>query len=353
MTIIMDEKILNFIQSNSPDGGFLQSIRWRKFQEAWGRKAYNVSTSGDDGELIAYANIIEHTLPIVGKYFYVPRGPMQVKSEKLKVKNHSSKLKVFFDNLISLAIKHNVGWIRIEPNSEEELKLIQRDLSGKYKMKKSTVDMQPREILILDISKSEEEILAEMKQKTRYNIKLAEKKGVKIYDSREEKYIEEFLRLVKIMSQRDKITSHPDAYYRKMFEIIPSEILKLYVAEYEGKIIAANLVLFFGKTATYMHGASDNEHRSVMAPYLLQWQQILDAKKAGCERYDFGGVRTQPHPSPLLVKERGTSWKGITKFKIGFAPNINPVQFPGCYDIILKQGKYNLYRALQKIKRIF
>ena len=69
-----------------------------------------------------------------------------------------------------------------------------------------------------------------------------------------------------------------------MFETIPPEILKLYVAEYEGKIISANLVLFFGKTATYMHGASDNIHRDAMAPYLLQWQAILDARKSGLHK---------------------------------------------------------------------
>jgi lipid II:glycine glycyltransferase (peptidoglycan interpeptide bridge formation enzyme) len=340
----MENNILNFIQSNSPDGGFLQSEYWKKFQESIGRKAYNISTSDENDELIAFSNIIEHKLSVVGGYFYVPRGPVQVKSEKLKVKSYSLKLKVFFDDLISLSKENNVGWIRIEPNSEEELKLVRENLSNDLKIKKSAVDMQPKEILMLDVSKSEEELLAGMKQKTRYNIKLAEKKGVKIYNSREEKYIEEFLRLVEITAKRDKITSHSDAYYRKMFEIIPSDILKLYVAEYEGKIIAANLVLFFGRTATYMHGASDNEHRNLMAPYFLQWQQIVDARKAGCERYDFGGIKTGTDSS---------SWSGITKFKTGFAPNVDPIQFPGCYDIILKPAKYNLYRALQKIKRIF
>jgi lipid II:glycine glycyltransferase (peptidoglycan interpeptide bridge formation enzyme) len=130
-----------------------------------------------------------------------------------------------------------------------------------------------------------------------------------------------------------------------MFETIPSEILKLYAAEYEGKIVAANLVLFFGKMATYMHGASDNVHRDVMAPYLLQWRQVQDAKKAGCEKYDFGGVK--------LMDTTGKSWAGVTKFKTGFAPDIEPIQFPGCYDIILKPGRYSLYRVLQKIKRVF
>jgi len=335
----MEDKLNNFIQSNSPDGGFLQSVYWRKFQESWGRKTYNVSTSGDDGELIAYANIITHKLPIAGDYFYVPRGPVV---ENFK-SNTNDKIQKFLNNLISLTQEKRVGWIRVEPNSAEELEFIKNNFPDKYKIKKSSVDMQPREILILDILKSEEEILAGMKQKTRYNIKLAEKKGVKIYNSREEKCVEEFLRLVNITAKRDKITTHPEGYYRKMFEIIPGDILKLYVAEYEEKIIAANLVLFFGKMATYMHGASDNEHRSAMAPYLLQWYQILDAKKAGCERYDFGGVKTGAG---------NNSWSGITKFKTGFAPSAETTKLPGSYDIILRPGKYNLYRALQKIKRL-
>jgi len=355
----MNDKLLNFIQSNSPDGGFLQSEYWKNFQESVGRKTYNISASDENGDLIACANIIEHKLPVAGDYFYIPRGPIVSEQRTMNNEQYFNKnFRIFFDRLLDLAEEKKAGWIRVEPNSDKELKLIQENLPKNIKIKKSAVDMQPREILVIDISKSEEELLAGMKQKTRYNIKLAEKKGVKVSVISEQgtvnnKYLGEFLRLVCITSMRDKISSHPESYYRKMFETIPSDVLKLYVAEYEGKIIAANLVLFFGRTATYMHGASDNEHRNLMAPYLLQWQQIVDAKKAGCDRYDFGGIKTQPHPSPLLVKERGNSWAGITKFKMGFSPEAETTKFTGCYDIILKPGKYNLYRALQKIKRIF
>lgn len=350
----MKNKILNFVESNSPDGGFLQSEYWRKFQEAWGRKAYNVSTSGDDGELLAFANIIMHKLPVVGEYFYIPRGPIVNEQRTMNNEQYFNKnFRIFLDRLLDLAKENNAGWIRIEPASLDILEFLRLNLKNK-KIKKSAVDMQPREILMLDISKSEEEILAQMKQKTRYNIKLAEKRGVKVSVISDQgtvnnKNLGEFLRLVHSTSKRDKISSHPDNYYRKMFEVIPSEILKLYVAEYEGKIIAANLALFFGRTATYMHGASDNEHRSTMAPYFLQWRQIVDAKKAGCDKYDFGGIKT-------VISNQGSminSWSGITKFKQGFAPGVEPVQFPGSYDIILKPAKYNLYRALQKIKRIF
>jgi len=338
----MKDKIFNFVQNNSPDGGFLQSEYWRKFQESWGRKIYNITTRDND-ELIAYANIITHTLPVAGDYFYVPRGPV------VKIFNFQfsifKQLEKFLNELINLAKKENINWIRIEPASKEILKTIKESLPKSIKIKKSSVDMQPREILIMDISGSEEKLLVSMKQKTRYNIRLAEKKGVKILVSRDEKYIDEFCNLVRITSERDKIKSHPESYYRKMLEVIPPEILKLYVAEYEGKIIAANLFLLFGRTATYMHGASDNAHRDVMAPYLLQWQSILDAKRDGCTKYDFGGIKT--------INSGDQSWEGITKFKTGFTPETKTVQFPGCYDIIVKPARYNLYRALQQIKRIF
>ncbi|OGI25030.1 MAG: hypothetical protein A3J76_02230 [Candidatus Moranbacteria bacterium RBG_13_45_13] len=350
----MEKKLLNFIQQNSPDGGFLQSVYWRRFQEKYGRKTHTISISGESDEPVMFSNIIEQSLPIVGRYFYLPRGPIfeksQIPNPNIQI-NPKSQIPIFFDKLIDLGKQNKVGWIRIEPNSEKDLEIIRNCAEGsgnKLKIVKSAVDMQPREILILDISKSEEEILAAMKQKTRYNIRISQKKGVKISNIQypiSKKDIEEFLRLVKITAKRDKITSHPENYYRKMFETIPPEVLKLYVAEYEGKVIAANLVLFFGKTATYMHGASDNIHREVMAPYLLQWRQILDAKKAGCERYDFGGVK--------IEDTSGRSWTGVTRFKTGFAPNLEPIAFPGCWDIILNRGKYNFYRTLQKIKKIF
>jgi lipid II:glycine glycyltransferase (peptidoglycan interpeptide bridge formation enzyme) len=193
------------------------------------------------------------------------------------------------------------------------------------------------------------------------------------------------------MAKRQGIMAHPENYYRKMFEVIPGDILKLYVAEYENKIIAANLVVFYGETCTYLHGASDDAFRNVMAPYLLQWLQIQDAKKAGCVRYDFGGVSgiisnfkpclpagRFPIPSqiqssndqntkqdilntqPSLKLRRGdakyqirdTKWGGITKFKFGFAPKTSPTVSPGSYDIIIRPKNYWFYRSMQKIKNL-
>ena len=324
---------------------FLQSEEWRKFQEAVGRRTFNVSESG------FRVNIVEHKLPIVGNYFYVPRLSCNL---QLATRN-------FFKKLISLAKKEDAGWIRIDISDSRLLDLI-RDY---WRVVKAPHDMQPRQIFVIDISKPEEELLAEMKAKTRYNIRLSQKRGVAVkaiskreikggVDSRLrgndiksgndiKKYADEFLRLVKITSERNKIKSHPENYYREMLKI---PCVRLYAAEYQGKVIAANLMAFYGDTAIYLHGASDNKYRNVMAPFLLQWRAILDAKKAGCERYDMGGVKIQNPKSKI----QNPSWAGITRFKLGFSPKTKPVEFLGSCDVIISSWRYWVYRVIQLIK---
>jgi peptidoglycan pentaglycine glycine transferase (the first glycine) len=332
-----------FIQGNSPDGGFLQSEEWRKFQESVGRKTFHVESEG------FWANVVEHKLPIVGKYFYIPRGPIMSCNTQHETCNKGIK------NLIELAKRENAGWIRIDANNSS-LDIIRNSVEingNKLKIVRAPHDMQPREILVMDITKLEEQLLAEMKAKTRYNIKLSQKHGISLritnpYEYTNNKDVEEFLKLVKITAERDKITTHPESYYRKMFDTIPPENLKLYVAEYQNKVIAANIVVFYGNAATYLHGASDNEYRNVMAPYLLQWQAMMDAKRAGFAKYDLGGIRT-------CNMQRATcsnGWVGITRFKLGFAPSTKPFIFPGSYDIILNPFKYRIYRIIQKIKSL-
>jgi peptidoglycan pentaglycine glycine transferase (the first glycine) len=342
----------NFIQQNSPDGGFLQSVEWRKFQESVGHNTFNIQSEDFS------ASIIEHKLPIAGKYFYIPHGPIY--NLQFTIYN---KLSIFNDQIkkiIELAKKNNIGWIRIDPIDSSILELIRSN----WQVVKAPHDMQPREILMMDIAKSEEEILAEMKAKTRYNIKLAEKKGVIISNSpnppageagkilkskfQNPNHIDEFIRLTKVMAKRQGISAHPENYYRKMLEVIPGDILRLYIAEYQGKAVAANIVITYGKTCTYLHGASDDSFRNVMAPYLLQWRQIQDARTAGCEKYDLGGISTN-YESSMNVRI-ANKWQGITRFKMGFTPNVKPVEFPGSYDIVISPMKYNLYRIIQKIK---
>jgi len=337
-------EIKKFIQQNSPDGGFLQSKNWRKFQEAVGKKTYKIL--GDN----FCASIIEHKLPVLGNYFYIPRGPVMPISNKVS----NTKFQNFFDRMINLAKKEKVGWVRMDVADENMLKMIRDCFHPRrigLKIRKAPHNMQPKEIFMVDITKSEEKLLAEMKSKTRYNIRLAKRRGVFVKANPKSQipnslYVDEFLRLVKTTSKRNKIKSHPDNYYIKMLETIPEKNLKLYMAKYKGVIIAVNLISFYGSTATYLHGASDNKYRNVMAPYLLQWQAIKDAKKMGYKRYDMGGIKI-PNSKFQIPN---SSWAGITRFKLGFSPQTKPIIFPGSYDIIISPLKYWMYKIIQPVK---
>lgn len=316
---------------------FLQSREWLRLQEATGKGIIPLE------EEDFMANGIVHTLPVVGSYLYVPRGP-KIGSMKQEV-----GIKNGMQRLIQTAKEKKMKWMRIEPETEEALEAIKAVVSKR--VVPAPHDMQPREIFKIAISKTEEELLAGMKPKTRYNIRLAEKRGVRVNETREAKHIEAFLGLITATSGRKGITSHPKSYYEKFFQILPREMCRLFVAEYQGEIIAANLVMFYGDTVTYLHGGTSDAHRDAMAPYLLQWEQIKVAKREGYHYYDFGGVHTRVENE----KSKQKDWEGITRFKVGFAPATAPTVYPGTHDIILDSRGYLLYdwlRHLQTLKRL-
>jgi lipid II:glycine glycyltransferase (peptidoglycan interpeptide bridge formation enzyme) len=240
-----------------------------------------------------------------------------------------------------IAAKAKVIFLRIEPRKIDIR-------NTKYQIR-NTIDIQPSKTIMLDLSKSEEVLLATMHQKTRYNIRLAEKKGVTINNSPLERGaepgeagcvkvdgFEDFWRLMEKTSGRDGFTSHQKDYYEKLLQTAP-EKFKLFTAVYQDKIIAAGIFSFFGDTTTYLFGASDNEQRGVMAPYLLQWEIIKKAKAAGCKYYDFFGVDEK-------------KWPGVTRFKHGFSGE--EIKYPGTFDVIFNKPSYQIYKILRTTRRL-
>lgn len=304
----------------------LQSPRWRSFQEQHGKTCVN----GDFG-----LGVVE-TLPIVGQYLYLPRGPVV---EISNIKYQNSKLK---EELLEVAQQNKVGWVRVEPGSEEELADVRHMFSG-HQITNAPHDVQPREILVLDIEADEAALLAAMKSKTRYNVRLAEKHGVTIRFSRAVEDIETFIALLYATTNRKAIRPHPKSYYRNFFTVFPETECTIALAEHEGRVLAANLMVFWDGAAYYLHGGSSDEGRNLMAPYLLQWECIREAKRRGCKLYDFGGVS---------IETSVAAWQGITRFKQGFAPVTKSIVFPGAYDIVIAPWRYQLYRVLQRLQTI-
>ena len=297
----------------------LQSELWKNFQEKNGRTC----VWGNFGLALV------ETLPIVGKYLYVPRGPLTCTQQTQ-------------EELMRVAQEHNARWIRVEPGSEEALATF-RSGTQRYRIVLAPHAVQPKEILVMSIESIESELLAQMKSKTRYNIRLAEKHGVTVRFSRATKDIEAFIRLIYATTKRKEIHPHPQGYYRNFFEAFDEMVCTVALAEHEGDILAANLLIFFEDTAYYLHGGSSDTGKNLMAPFLLQWEGIKLAKERGMKQYNFGGVS---------IRERNMAWAGITRFKQGFAPQAPPLCFPGTYDIILSPWHYRLYRILRMAQKI-
>lgn len=322
----------SFIESNSADGGLLQSWLWGDFQKSLDNKVFRLGVINGDGQLQAAATVVKYELPLEYNYLYCPRGPI---INALKIQDLNS----LFAEIKKIAKEEKSFLIRVDPPwvLGNENRLIE------VGFRKGENEIQPKCSFVVDITKSEEELLNSMKQKTRYNIGLAQRKEVKVRISSEVADIEAFWQLVKQTSERDSFHPHPKEHYKKMFEIFsPNGTIKLFLAEYDGKIIAANMVSFFGQVCTYLHGASANMYRETMAPYLLQWEAIIEAKKLGFKYYDFGGVNGQ-----TFFNEK---WKGITRFKSGFDSNIKPREHIGVFELVLNPVVYSVYKFVKQIR---
>ena len=322
---IKDKNKYNNFLKTQKYSQFLQSWEWGEIQKKFGYDVYEIGIERNN-ELIAAALLIKKKLFFNRYYFFCPYGPIY---------NDNEVFLESFNEIKKIAKKEKVIFLRAEP-------------ADKIKNSIKTIDIQPKKTLVLDLTKSEGELLREMKQKTRYNIRLAEKKGVKIVETKNfssqnpESDFEKFWEIMQATSARNKFRLHPKNYYKQMLSADDKEDndlkIKLFLAKYNNKIIAVDIVCFFGNTATYLHGASLSEFRSIMAPNLLQWHVIKLAKTQGYKYYDFYGIDEK-------------KWPGVTKFKKGFGGE--EINYLGTYDLVFDSCKYNLYKLLRKIKRFF
>jgi lipid II:glycine glycyltransferase (peptidoglycan interpeptide bridge formation enzyme) len=315
-----------FLAENTKDGGFLQSIFWKKFLFEAGKKVFYWERDKFNGLFV------EHSLPLVGSYWFCPRGPIG-KNEKAWL-----NLGMVFNK----ARENKVGWLRLEPQDKNLISFAQKEFP--FKILKAPNNHEPEETLMINLSKNLDQILKEMKSKTRYNIRLSQKKEILIKEDFDKNDFENFWRLLEETSKRDKINLHPKRYYQEMLRAIPRDKIKLITAYFKKEMVAGIIVSFYGGVATYLHGASSSHFRNLMANYGLQWRAIEMAKEMGMKKYDLGGT---------AINLNKKNWQGITKFKRGFCPYENPVEFPGCYDFVIDKRKYFLYRTLHKIKSIF
>jgi len=320
-----------------PKGHVLQTWGWGDLKSKTGWKPWRLVLEDEKGEIVAGISILERKIPVVGiPIFYASRGPV------LDTKDHQ-----LFDALLrevkKLAKQRGAIFLKIDPDIPSSDKELENYLKSRgfrsAETGKGFEGVQPKYVFRLDISPDEETLMAQMHQKTRYNVKLAIKKGVKIRIGTKAD-LPEFYRVLKETTERDKFLVRAYSYFEDMYDELHSVgMLELFLAEYEGKIIAGTLALIIGEKAWYLYGASSNSHRNVMPNYLIQWEMIRWAKSRGCTLYDFRGVPGQlTEDNPLY---------GLYRFKKGF--NGVYTEFIGEWDLVYRPVVYFLWNTLEPI----
>jgi peptidoglycan pentaglycine glycine transferase (the first glycine) len=317
----------------SAGGHVLQSWAWGELKARFGWRVERLAVAG------AAAQVLYRSLPGgLGSIAYVPKGPL---ADYASI----ASLQPLLAALRSLARQQRAICLKIEPDLEDGPALAgQLQALG---FRPSPQGVQPRRTLLVDLDGDPGEVLGRMKPKTRYNIRLAERRGVTVRHGSEAD-LPAFYRLMEATARRDGFAIHARAYYETVHRLfVPSGQGCLLLAEYEGQLLAG-LVAFApggaarGGTACYMYGASSDEERNRMPTYLLQWEAMLWAREKGCQAYDLWGVPDEEEATlEAEFTQRSDGLWGVYRFKRGFGGRL--VRTAGAWDLVYAPLRYRLY----------
>ena len=309
-----------------------QSLGWAKLQEEIGSRSWRIGAREDSGKLIAFVQIFEKAWPLGLRWLHVPRGPI-FQDAGFRIQDTDIN-NLIFSEIRKLAEEIKSVFVKFD---------FFKDYGhpSPYALNPSPYSNFPDTTLVLDLKKSEEELLTQMKPKGRYNIRVAEKHGIKVRETSEPAAAKIFYDLLKKTTERDGFAGHPLSYYEKFLEILDKQNLaSCFIAEKDNKPLAASLCTFYGDTATYYYGASDYEFRNLMAPYAVQWSAIRAAKERGFKYYDFLGITPEGVDRHPLA--------GVTSFKKKFGGRV--VSYPKSSELVLRPWIYKVIKIIKKLK---
>ncbi|RLC83463.1 MAG: methicillin resistance protein [Chloroflexi bacterium] len=319
-----------------PHRHILQTSPWGALKAQFGWAAERVGLARD-GEPVAGAQVLYRRLPAgLGHLAYTPKGPLVDWADD----ENGEQLTALLAILDRAARSRGAIVLTVEPDLPDES--VHRERLRELGFCPSLFgSLQPRRTLIVDISPGEEAILAAMKQKTRYNIRLAARKGVTVREATEAD-LPAFHALMAITAARDRFGVHTPAYYEAAYRLfVPRGWARLLLAEVEGKPVAALMIFALPPRAWYFYGASGDVHREKMPTYLLQWEAIRWAKSLGCTTYDLWGVPDEDEATleAEFTRRRDGLW-GVYRFKRGFGGEL--VRSVGAWDRVYAPLRYRL-----------
>lgn len=246
------------------------------------------------------------------------------------------------DFLEDFGKKNNLIFIKIEPYTKKEEIDIQ--MLKSQNLQRSPHGLFPEWTQMLDITPSEEELMKNMKQKTRYNIRLAERKGVIIKEESNKEGFEKFITLYFETCKRQHYYGHTKTYHEIIWNNLKNNIAHILIAYYNEEPLAAYELFHFKDTLYYPYGGSSTKYREVMASNLLMWEAIKLGKNLGAKTFDMWGSL-----SPNYMGE--DVWAGFTRFKEGYGTNY--ISFIGSYDLIINQVFYTMYNIAHVLRSFY
>ncbi len=311
----------------------LQLAAWGELKSRFGWSAERIALSGVPSPILSGAQILYRRLPLgLGALAYIPKGPLmdwrdpQETTPTLHALDRAARSR----GAIALTVEPDL------PDTPDHVAALTHAgfIPG-------AATVQPRRTLLIDLSPDKSDILAAMKSKTRYNIRLAARKGVTVRQGTAAD-VSTFNRLMAVTGERDRFGVHSPDYYRAAFELFTDRV-GLFLAEYQGEPLAGLMAFALGQTAWYFYGASSAAHRDLMAPYAVQWAAVQWAKDRGCTTYDLWGV---PDEDEATLEEEFTHrqdglW-GVYRFKRGFGGRL--ARTVGAWDRVYSPLRYKLYR---------
>lgn len=313
--------------SANPSGHLLQSWGWGELKARVGWYPLRLALwDSQQEQIVAAAQVLCRTplhLPLrVGHLAYIPKGPLFDWS----VDNISSLIRTFFSQLHSHLGRQGALALQTEVACEVESPESKLLISNLKAMNFQRVQpIQPGRTIILDITPDEDILLANMKEKWRYNIRLAGRKGVQVRIAETVEDVESWYGLLQTTATRDRFGIHTMEYYRRAWQIFaPRKQACLLLAHYNGQLLAGIFVGLMAKQAMYLYGASANEQRQLMPNYILQWEAIRWAKQAGAATYDFWGIPETDEQSEAMA--------GVYRFKSGWGGRVT--RFAGNFEYV-------------------
>jgi peptidoglycan pentaglycine glycine transferase (the first glycine) len=315
----------------SPLADVMQSYGWGEVKRASGWQPLRLLVEDEDGRVRAACSILK-TQPARGiaPLLYAPRGPVLDYGD-------GAALQALIDEISRRAGK--AFMLKCDPPIEARSDAVtalenagfQRVSSGAFG------GVQPTAVMVLDLSPGLDKVFEGFKSKWRYNIRLAERKGVSVREASRDD-IPAFYEILQETARRDRFVVRARSYFEKMWdELEPRGMLKMFMADFQGGPIAGILLTAMGERVIYNYGASSNEHRNVMPNHLIQWTAIRWAAEHGYRIYDFRGVSPVQEGKP--VEEHIA---GLNRFKEGFGARY--VEYAGEFDLALRSGWYMLWR---------